>query len=368
MNVTTQQPANPIGPRPSAADNIEPDAGEEEVIAARRLLNIINGSWMTQATHVAARLGLIDLLADGPRTAAQLAQSTGCNVGALYRLMKALCSLGICLQRPDDSFEATALGAPLGSQAPCSVRSWALQWGGPSWQVWENLLHSVRTGESARTLITGTEGFAHLEQDPQAALLFNQAMAELTRLVALEVAQNYDFDGKSVVDVGGGYGELLAAVLERHPNAAGILFDMPHAIPAAADLFMARGLKARCRFIAGDFFTAVPAGADIYMLKSVIHDWDDDHSRAILETCRRAMSPQARLLLIDRTMPDRLQTTAEHQALAQSDLNMLVALAAQERSEAEFDALLRSAGFMRTGSKRVGAFCLIEARICDLAD
>jgi len=202
----------------------------------------------------------------------------------------------------------------------------------------------VRTGQSARELIVGTPGFTHLDQNPEAAAIFNQAMVELTRLAALEVVKAYDFSGKKVMDVGGGYGELLAQVLIAYPTATGVLFDMAHAIRGARDAFAERGLAARCEFVAGDFFDSIPAGADVYMMKSVIHDWPDDRAVAILRTCRRAMRPDSRLLLVERIMHARLAPSAQSESLARSDLHMLVALGAQERAPAEFETLLRAAG------------------------
>jgi ubiquinone/menaquinone biosynthesis C-methylase UbiE len=312
---------------------------------------------------VTARLGIADLLAAGPRSAEDLAAATGADAPALRRLLSALGSVDICRQRDDGCFEMTPLGALLGTNVPCSVRSWALQWGGEAWQVWANLLHSVRTGQSARALITGSAGFAHLERDPQAAEVFNQAMVDVTRLAAVDLAEAYDFAGQRIVDVGGGYGELLAQILKAHPTAQGVLFDMPHAISRARAHLAGRGLDGRCEFVSGDFFVRVPAGADLYVLKTVIHDWPDEKAREILRTCVRAMAPGARLLLIERLMPERLVPSAQDRALARVDLHMLVALGAQERTEAGMRALLNSAGLDPV--RRIGTpteFQILEAR------
>jgi hypothetical protein len=316
----------------------------EDRAAARELLDLVNGSWVAQACYVAARLGIADLLADGARTAEDLAAATGAHAPALRRLLAALGSVDVCRQRADGSFEMTRIGRTLQTDVPCSMRAWTLQWGGEAWRVWANLLHSVKTGQSARSLITGDTGFSHLERDPQAAQIFNQAMVELTRLAAMDIARAYDFAGKQVMDVGGGYGELLAQILITHPSARGVLFDMPHAISSARDHLGGRKLDARCEFIAGDFFASVPAGSDVYVLKTVIHDWADDKARDILRTCRGAMGPGARLLIIERLMPERLEPSAENRALARVDLHMLVALGAQERTQAELETLLQAVG------------------------
>lgn len=309
---------------------------------AGELLRLINGSWIAQACYVTARLGIADLLASGPRTAEDLAAATGTHAPSLHRLLNALGSIDICRLRADGSFEMTPMGALLRKDAPTSMRAWALHWGGSSWPVWANLLHSVRTGESARALITGTPGFSHLDRDPEAAAIFNRAMADLTRLGAIGVARAYDFAGKRVMDVGGGYGELLAQILTTHPTASGVLFDMAHAIEQARGHFAARALGERCEFITGDFFASVPSGTDIYVLKSVIHDWADDRAKVILQTCRRAMHSGARLLVVERLMPEQFEPSAANEALARSDLHMLVALGAQERTQEQMQALLSS--------------------------
>ena len=320
---------------------------DDDIASARRLLDLINGSWVAQACYVTARLGIADLLTAGPRTAEELAALTATNAAALRRLLSALGSVDICHQRDDGAFEMTRLGTLLRADVPCSVRAWALQWGGEAWQIWANLLHSIKTGQSARTLITENTGFEHLERDPHAAAIFNQAMVDLTRLAAVDIARAYDFTGQRVMDVGGGYGELLAHILTAYPSARGVLFDMPHAISKAREHLADRGLDGRCEFVAGDFFASVPRGADVYLMKTVIHDWPDDKARAILDTCRRAMAPGARLLVVERLMPERLDPSVEHRALARVDLHMLVALGAQERTLKEMLTLLGSVGFAK---------------------
>jgi C-methyltransferase len=207
---------------------------------ARHLLDLINGSWIAQACYVTARLGLADLLAKGPLTAEELAAATATNAPALRRLLGALGSVDICRLRDDGAFEMTRLGTLLRTDVPYSMHAWALQWGGEAWQIWSNLLHSVKTGQSARSLITGNEGFGHLERDPEAAKIFNQAMVDLTRLAAAAITRAYDFAGRKVMDVGGGYGELLAQILAAYPTAQGVLFDMPHAIARARSSRRAR--------------------------------------------------------------------------------------------------------------------------------
>jgi SAM-dependent methyltransferase len=313
---------------------------------ASKLLEIIGGSWMSQATYVAAELRIADLLAGGPRRVDELAKAAECHPPSLRRLMRGLASLGICVEREDGRFDLTPMGALLRSDAPDSLRSWAIVWGKLQWPVWGNLLHSVRTGESARTLVLGTEGYEHLARDADAATVFNRAMTEITRLVANEVARVYDFSGaRRIVDVGGGYGELVAAILKTHPKARGVVVDMLHASEAAKLYARDAGVAERCEFIAGDFFESVPPDGDAYLLKSVLHNWNDEKSALILRNCGRAMPRGAKLLLVERIFPARVGVSPAHQAAARSDLNMLVGPGGHERTEVEFRKLLGAAGF-----------------------
>ncbi len=317
----------------------------DELRLAQQLLDIVCSSWMSQATYVAVRLGIADLLEQSPRSSSDLAALLDCHPHALHQLLRALCSLDICRQLDDATFEITAMGRLLGSHSSQSLRSWTTYWGESAWPVWGHLYEAVKSGADMRERLTGMAGFAHMQNDTGVAQTFNAAMRELTGLMTAGAVHAYDFSGKRVADIGGGYGELLAAVLEAHPSATGILFDMEHAIEGARLHFTQRGLADRCEFFSGDFFESVPAGADVYVLKNVIHDWNDERAHAILETCRRAMSPDSKLLLLERIMPARMQPTPEHRALAHSDLNMRVMLAAQNRTEGEFAELLYAAGF-----------------------
>ncbi len=228
----------------------------------------------------------------------------------------------------------TRIGRTLQTDAPCSMRAWTLQWGGEAWRVWANLLHSVKTGRARAHCSRVTPASHTWSAIRRRAQIFNQAMVDLTRLAAMDIARAYDFAGKQVMDVGGGYGELLAQILLTHPSARGVLFDMPHAISRAREHLGGRNLEGRCEFVAGDFFAGIPSGSDVYIMKTVIHDWADDRARDILRTCRSAMTPGARLLIIERLMPERLEPSAQNRGLARVDLHMLVALGAQERTQA----------------------------------
>lgn len=330
---------------------------------AMQLLSLTVGNWTTQAACVAAELGLPDLLAERPQTSAELAAATGCHAPSLYRLLRALTTLELVREGAGGAFELTPLGGLLRSDAPGSVRSWARFMGGHQYAVWGALLHSVRTGESARKHLLGTAGFEHLAQDPALAALFNQTMREISTIVAADVARRRDFSGGlRLVDVGGGTGQLLATLLQANPEARGVLYDMDHAREAAEGFLAGEGLDGRCTVVAGDFFQAVPGPADVCLLKSILHDWDDELCRVILENCRRALAPGGRVLVIERLMPELPSASPADQFIARSDLSMLLGPGGRERTEAEFRALLAAAG-LRLGlvSPLALEFSLLEA-------
>jgi SAM-dependent methyltransferase len=339
------------------------DSASERAADASRLLALVTGSWKSQAVHVAARLRIADILADTPMRAEDLAAATGAHAPSLHRLLRALTTIELVREREDGAFELTSMGTLLQGEAPDSLRNWVLHWGGTSWPVWGQLFHSVMTGESGRSLLSGTEGFEHLARDPQLAETFHRAMVELTRLLAGDFVRAVDWSGtKRIVDVGGGYGELLAASLVASPGSVGVLYDTAEAVERARGHLRAAGLDHRCEFVPGDFFSWVPRGADTYLLKSVLHDWADERAAEILAACRRAIPSGGRLLVVERIVPERLGTSAEDQGLACSDLHMLVQLAARERTEAELRGLFSAAGFRTTSVKPLRAtLAILEA-------
>jgi hypothetical protein len=343
---------------------MDPAAGTSiPEILALRLQAMINSTWIPQALSVAAQLGLCDLLASGPQTSEHLAQAAGVHAPSLHRLLRALVTIDIVEERADGDFALLPMGALLQRDASSSLHAWAIFVGQHQWQAWGHLLDSVKTGESARKLLTGAEAYGHLAQSPEQAAVFNQAMVELTRLHTPAVVQAYDFTGlRRIIDVGGGHGALLVAILTAYPETCGVHFDVPQAIEQGRQHLARAGLAHRCECLAGDFFEAVPSGGDVYVLKSILHNWDDERSTIILDNCRRAMPGGAKLLLVERIMPERLGVSATDQAYAHSDLNMLLTLAAKERTAADFRALLASAGFhLTTIIPAGGTFSIIEA-------
>jgi SAM-dependent methyltransferase len=322
-----------------------PEANRSQIPPRFQLARLISSIWVPQAIYAAAKLGLPDVLAPGPLSGRQVAEKAGTHPDATQRLLRALAVLELVHQRGDGRFELTPLGSCLTSDAPDSVRSWALLWGGPMmWPSWGHLADCVRTGEMAPKLLEGVNSpFELMERYPEDEEHFNRSMLELTRGVAAVLPAVYDFsDCTLVADVGGGYGALLPSILHANPRLRGLVYDLARCTDGARDLMAAEGLADRCVFQAGDFFTSVPRGADVYLLKSVIHDWDDAHSRSILERCREAMRPGARLLVLEWIVPDPVGPGDA--GIVGTDLNMLVMVGGRERTEAEYRKLIASAG------------------------
>jgi hypothetical protein len=322
-----------------------PAAGAGE--ARRALLGLLSGYRISQAISVAARLGLADLVRDGARGSDDLAAATETHAPSLYRLLRVLAAVGVLEEGQGRRFTLGPLGVLLQTDAPGSLRALAVLCGqDPHWRVWGQLLHSVRTGERAFDHLYGQSLFAYLAAHPEDAAVFDQAMQSLTAEVAPAVAAAYDFSGiVTLVDVGGGRGHALVPILRANPGLRAILFDLPHVLPGAAALLAEAGVAERCRLVGGDAFEAVPDGADAYLLKHVIHDWDDARCHTILANCRRAMDPGGRLLLVERDLPqdNRLALPA-----LLSDLSMMLQPGGRERTVEEYRALLAGAGFVLT--------------------
>jgi hypothetical protein len=307
------------------------------------LMRLINGYQVSQALHVAAALGVADHLKDGPQRSDALARACGAHPGVLYRLLRALAAVGVFHEAEGRRFSLTPLGTCLAGDAPGSRREYARWIGTPGmWRSWGDLLHSARTGEGATRFACGMDAWTYRDQHPEERAVFDAAMAALSRAEARAVIEAYDFSRCGcVVDVGGGDGHLLKAILLACPAAHGILFDRPQVAASAGRVFAPAGLAQRCRAVGGDFFRAVPGGGDAYVMKSVLHDWDERAATEILRACRRAIPATATLLAIERIVgPPNEDPTGKFY-----DLNMLVQYGALERTREEFQALLRSGGF-----------------------
>ena len=340
------------------------DIRQDDAAEVAGILDMIYSGWVSQAVYVAAKLGVADALAGEAKTSADVAAALEADPDAVHRLLRGLASLGLVVERDDRVFELTALGAHLRSGTEGSLRSCALHWGGTMWPVWGGLYHTVKTGRNPRALVTRKDAFESLAQQTAASRTFNDAMTEVSALIARGLVRHYDFDGVArLVDVGGGHGLLLSLILRAHPQMHGVLFDQPHVIEGAPASLEAAGVASRCRVVLGSFFESVPAGGDAYMLKSVLHDWDDEQSGVILGHCRDAMTPNGRLLVIERLLPARIDESPSNQLKAASDLGMMVAISGRERSAPELRALLASSGFEIARIIETAAYySLIEAR------
>ena len=311
-----------------------------------QLIQMVTAYWVSRVVYAAAKLGLADQLATGPKSAAELAGPTRTHAPSLHRLMRTLASLGILTEREAQRFALTPLGEALRTGAPGSARATVLTFGSP-WFVdgFENIMHSLETGGTGFEKAKGMPVFDYLGQHPEDAALFSETMVGFHGAETPAVAAAYDFSKfKTVVDVGGATGNLLAAILARHAGVRGVLFDMPHVVGGAPALLKERGVESRVTVQAGDFFKGVPAGGDAYVLSHVIHDWNEGQCLTILGHCRKAMKPDGRLLIVEMVLPPG-DTPHPGKIL---DIVMLVMPGGQERTEAEYALLLGKAGFRVT--------------------
>jgi SAM-dependent methyltransferase len=309
------------------------------------LMHLVAGKFVTQALAAAAELNLAEQLVDGPRTAQEIAGPMGVHAPSLYRLMRALAAVGVLTQEDGDRFALTAVGQLLRSDAPGSFRAMAMLLG-RQWHhtAWASLADSVRTGESAFIKVYGVPHFEWLQANPEEGAIFNEAMTSLTGVAAGAVTQAYEFSGVArIADVGGGHGLFLSKILRANSHASGILFDLPHVAEGAGRLLGDAGLIARCQVLCGDFFTSVPAGCDAYVLKHILHDWDDARCERILSNCRAAMAPGGRVLVVEMVVPPPGIPSFARLI----DLEMLaISSNGKERTEHEFAELFAKAGLV----------------------
>ncbi len=308
------------------------------------LLDALFGYAPAQVVHVAARLGIADHLARGPRSSSELAAATGTHEPSLRRLLRGLACLSGVSEDSPGVFSLTDDGAVLRSDAPDSIRRMVmLSVSDEVWRSWGELEYSVRTGKSAWEKVTGATSFAYFATHDEQRLTFNFAMSQHTRTVAPVFLAGYDFSRfATLVDLGGGNGTLISCLLRAVPGMKGVLFDTADGLESSSEVLAAAGVSDRCEVMVGDFFDSVPPGADAYVIKSVIHDWDDADTVRILSNCRRAMGPSGVLLVIEPVLPD--VCSAEDTGAVMSDLNMLVLTEGRERTEAEFASLYEAAG------------------------
>ena len=329
-----------------------------------QLSRMITSYWVPQSIYAAAALGIADALAGGPMQSRDVAREVDADPDALHRLMRALVALELCTVTDDGAFELTTLGACLRRDSKDSVRAWALLLGSEQhWHAWGRLVECIKTGRSVPAL-DGRDTWVEPSGDPAASDEFNQSMVQLTRHIAGAVAVSYDFSAfGTIADVGGGFGALLPPILKANPGVRGVVFDLPRCRDGARALAEKTRIADRCTFVGGDFFTDALPPADAYLVKSVIHDWDDERSLTLLRNIRKAMTPEARLLVVEPIVPARPGATPFDAMLAHTDLNMLVVTGGRERTETDFRTLIERAGLVVTRIVPTPAtMSIIEAR------
>lgn len=310
--------------------------------ARQQMSQLVNGYRMSQMLHVASKLGIAEQLKSGARSIDDLARVVGAHADSLYRLLRALAGAGVFFEEEGRRFRLTPAAELLLPGQPGSLRNEAIISGEEFvWKSWGELLHSVKTGETGFDHAYGEGTFDWFRKHPAEARLFDEFQAELTRWSSAAIAEEYDFSAaRRVVDVGGGNGQLLGLILARNAGAACVLFDLPDVV-AAARTAADPAVKQRCEFVGGDFFRAVPPGGDLYLLKFILHDWDDARSVEILKQVGRAMSPGARLLVIEQEVCDRNEPCPAKSG----DITMLVRTGGRNRTRQEYARLLSAAGF-----------------------
>jgi hypothetical protein len=305
-----------------------------------------SGYWVSQSIYVAAKLGIADLLKDSPKSCDELATATGTHAPSLYRVLRALASLGVFAETQPNHFSLTPLAACLQSDVPDSIRAYVILRGEEQYRAWGDLLHGVQTGGSSFEHIYGMNLFDYLAQNPESAKIFDESMTNLSAIESAAIAASYDFSSiQTLVDVAGGEGLLIASILKSNPTLKGVLFDRPYVIERAKRFLEAEGVLERCQLAAGNFFESVPEGGDAYILKHIIHDWDDERAIAILKQCHKVMPDNGKVLVAEQVIPPGNEPFMGKLL----DLHMLVmAPGGRERTEAEYRALFEKAGFKLT--------------------
>jgi len=340
-----------------------PSAGEASAADFQLINQLVNGFWTTQVLNVAVQLGIPEQLASGPKTAMAIAQAAQAHPQSVFRLLRALHTLGVCRAVDKETFELTPAGHVLRPDVPRSLRGRALFSGDMLWQQYGDLAYVVKTGNSTRVVDTGPEAFKKLSADPVRVDAFQRAMAEGSVRAARDALAAYDFSAfASVLDLGGGYGGVLSVLLMAHPRMTGAVCDLEYLAEPALRYLQEAGLGARAKFVAGDFFAAVPGPYDAYVLKFIIHDWDDELALKILRNIHRAAAPGSTLLLLEQVIPENLSTAASDQAVIKSDITMMT-IGSAERTVAEYRQLLSQAQWTLTRVIQISPeFSLLEAR------
>lgn len=317
----------------------------EKIRTRAALIEIIGGYMASQALRLAAELKIADHIHAGTDTSATLAEATGSHEPSLHRLLRMLAAVGITTEPEPGRFGLTAVGEQLRSDSPDSLWAFTRFFTDQSlFTSWQSVGHTIKTGECAFDHVYGKNAYIYLSEQPELSQLFNYAMSQESRIAAGQVAAGINFTNvKTVVDIGGGDGTLLKAILTTHPHLNGICFDSPSGVAEAPGVLEEAGLSHRCEVVAGDFFESVPEGGDLYIIKSVFQDWDNEPAANLLRTVRANMPENATLLIVGSVLTDTATTTEPVMFL--TDANMLVTAGGRERTESEFRTLLEETGF-----------------------
>jgi hypothetical protein len=321
-------------------------AAAQTLPAPAQIFQMVGGYVISKAIFAVAELGIADHLKDGPRSAEEIAEVTETHAPSLYRLLRFLASLGFFAEDPDQRFSLTPLGAALQSDDPGCARSTARMLAGSAmWNSFGEFFHSVKTGETGMEKAFGQPIFDYLSTKPEEASVFNQAMIGIHGAEPPAVAAAYDFSGiETLVDIGGGTGNLLTTILAANPELKGVLYDLPHVAAEARSQIERKNLSDRCQIVSGSFFESVPSGGDAYMMSHIIHDWDEEKCVRILQNCRKAIPDNGRLLLVEMVVPEG----NDFHPSKLLDLIMLTVPGGKERTEKEYAELFGKAGFSLT--------------------
>jgi precorrin-6B methylase 2 len=330
-------------------------------VAADRAFTLVDGFRATQAVRVVSQLKVPDLVSDGPKSPAELAEATGVLEDPLRRVLQALVSVGVFEETEDGRFGPTAISECF-TDKPGTLRAWAVMLPREGYAAFAELMYTVETGMPAYDKIFGEPRFETLSKDPDGAARFNMAMQRWTEQVAGDVVEAYDFSSvESLIDVGGGTGTLVAAILAANPHLRGAVFDLPAGLKDTEGYLRSAGVSDRCEVVEGSFFESVPSGFDLYVLKSIIHDWSNEQSVAILSSCRAAMDDGARLVLVERLMPERAAENVRDRRATFIDLHMMVMLGGRERNAEQFSVLFDASGLRLGRVVEAGDMYVIEA-------
>ncbi|WP_315787931.1 methyltransferase [Fischerella sp. JS2] len=307
------------------------------------MIQLATSYWVSRAIYAAAKLGIADMLKDGSHSCDELANWTGTNAQALYRVMRALASVGIFAENEQGCFTLTPLATYLQSDVPNSIRAFAISFGEEHYRAWGDIVYSIQTGDNAFQNLYGMPVFEYYAQNPQAGKTFDEAMTNVSATDKTEIVAAYDFSSiRKLVDVGGGHGSFIASILKVNPTMEGILFERPSVVEGAKSVLEAEGVLKRCQIIAGSFFESVPSDGDAYILKYVIHLLDDERAIALLRNCHSAMVENGKLLLVEQILPPGNEPSWGKFL----DIHMLIAISGgRERTKMEFQTLFEASGF-----------------------